>query len=228
MKEQSKKMDEIKGVIREQGLKNTQLLEVMARQQNDAQTAAAAARAAQNESLRSFQDTIASVVVTLSQRPPTAMHLPEKDPKFPDLDGYRKHLLLWLHQVDIIRQTKEISDHVAMRFARHAMGVAAYGHFKEVPPTWAAFVKVLEDLCMPSDIKNRLTEELWRLRMDGNDFSRYFSQLQAYCQHMQTTDESMLLMTFVRGLENHPHTSPCPHRRASIAPERPPAAQAKG
>ena len=69
-------MDEIKGVIQEQGLKNTQLVEVMARQQNDAQTAAAAALADQNESLRNFQETIASVVVPLSQRPPTAVHLP--------------------------------------------------------------------------------------------------------------------------------------------------------
>ena len=100
----------------------------------------------------SFQETIASVVVPLSQRPPTAVHLPEKDPKFPDWDGDRTHLLLWLHQVDQIRQTKEIPDTVAVRFARHAMGVAAYGHFKEVPPSLAAFVKVLDDRFMPSDI----------------------------------------------------------------------------
>ena len=81
------------------------------------------------------------------------------------------------------------------------MGVAAYGHFKEVPPSWAAFVKVLEDRFMSSDIKNRLTEELGRLKMDGDDFNRYFSQSQAYCQHIQTTDESMLVMIFLRGLE---------------------------
>ena len=129
------------------------------------------------------------------------MHLPEKYPKFPDLDGDRTHLLLWLHQVDQIRQTKEITDTVAVRFARHAMGVAAYGHFREVPPSWAAFVKVLEDRFMPSDIKNRLTEELGRLKIDGDDFNRYFSQCQAYCQHIQTSDESMLVMIFLRGLE---------------------------
>ena len=69
------------------------------------------------------------------------------------------------------------------------MGVAAYWHFKEVPQSWAAFVKVLEDRFMPSDIKNRLTEELGRLKMDGDDFHRYFSQFQSYCQHIQTTDE---------------------------------------
>ena len=62
-------------------------------------------------------------------------------------------------------EDKEIPDTLAVRFARHAMGVAAYGHFKEVPPIWAAFVKVLEDRFMPSDIKNRLTEELGRLKM---------------------------------------------------------------
>ena len=57
------------------------MLEVMAKQQNEAQTAATAAMAAQNEALRNFQDIIASIVVPLSQRPPTAVHLPEKDEK---------------------------------------------------------------------------------------------------------------------------------------------------
>ena len=90
---------------------------------------------------------------------------------------------------------------MAVRFARHAMVVAACGHFKEVPHSWAAFVKVLEDRFMPSDIKNRLTEELGRLKIDGDDFNRYFSQFQAYSQHIQTTDESMLVMIFLRGLE---------------------------
>ena len=37
--------------------------------------------------------------------------------------------------------------------------------------------------------------------MDGDDFNRYYSQFQAYCQHIQTTDESMLVMIFIRGLE---------------------------
>ena len=153
----------------------------MAKQQNEAQTAAAAAMIAENEALKSFQHTIESIVVPLSQRAPTAVHLPEKDPKFPDWDGDRTHLLLWLHQVDQIRQTKVIPDTVAERFARHAMGVAAYGHFKDVPPSLAALVKVLEDRFMPSDIKNRLIEELGRLKMDGVDCNRYFSQFQAYC-----------------------------------------------
>ena len=99
-------MEEIRTVIRDQGRKNTQLLEVMAKQQNEAQTAATAAMAAHSEALKNLQDIIASIVVPLSQRAQTAVHLPEKDPKFPDLDGDRTHLLLWLHQVDQIRQTK--------------------------------------------------------------------------------------------------------------------------
>ena len=155
-----KKMEEIRKVIRDQGVKNTQLLEVMAKQQNEAQTAATGAMAAKNEALKNFQDTIASIVVPLSHRAPTAVHLPEKGPKFPDWDADRTHLLLWLHQVDQIRQTKKILDTVAVRFAGHALGVAAYVQFKEVPPSWAAFVKVLENRLMPSDVKNRLTEEL--------------------------------------------------------------------
>ena len=51
---------------------------------------------------------------------------------------------------------------------------------------------------MPSDITIRLTEELSRLKIDVDDFNRYFSQFQAYCQHIQTTYESMLVMIFVR------------------------------
>ena len=90
---------------------------------------------------------------------------------------------------------------MAVRFASPAMGVAAYGLFKEVPPSWKAFVKVLEDLFMTSHIKNRLTEELGRHKMDGDDFNRYFSQFQAYGQHIQTSDESMLVIILIRGLE---------------------------
>ena len=37
--------------------------------------------------------------------------------------------------------------------------------------------------------------------MDGDDFNRYFSQFQAYCKHIQTTNESMLAMIFVQWLE---------------------------
>ena len=37
--------------------------------------------------------------------------------------------------------------------------------------------------------------------MDGDDFNRYFLQFQAYCQHIQTSDEYMLVMIFIRGLE---------------------------
>ena len=81
------------------------------------------------------------------------------------------------------------------------MGVAAYGHFKEAPPSWAAFVNVLEDRFMPSDIKKIPTEERGRLKMGGDDFNRYCSQFQAYCQHIQTSDELMLVMIFIRGLE---------------------------
>ena len=122
-------MEEIRTVIRDQGLKNTQLLEVMAKQQSEAQAAAAAAMTAQNEALRNFQDTIASVVVPLSSRPPTAVHMPEKDPKFPDWDGDRTHLVLWLHQVDQIYRPRKsrtpwqyVSPDMQSRSSRNTRG----------------------------------------------------------------------------------------------------------
>ena len=71
-----KKMEENRTVIRDQEVRNTQLLEVMAKQQNEAHTAATAAIVAQNEALKNFQDTIASIVVPLSQMAPNAVHLP--------------------------------------------------------------------------------------------------------------------------------------------------------
>ena len=93
-------MEEIRSVFRDQGVRNTQLLEVMVKQKNEAHIAETAAMTAQNYAIKNFQDTIASIVVPLSQRPPTTVHLPEKDPKFPALDGDRTPLLLWFHQVD--------------------------------------------------------------------------------------------------------------------------------
>ena len=81
-------MEDIMTVIRDKELKNTQLLEVNAKQQKEAQAAAAAAITAQNEALKSFPGTIASVVVPMSQRPHTAVHLPEKRPQVSGL-GWR-------------------------------------------------------------------------------------------------------------------------------------------
>ena len=78
-------MEGIRTVIRDQGFRNTQLLEVMAKQQNEAQTAATAAMAAQNEGLNTFQDTIASIVIPLSQRAPTARASTRKGPEVPGL-----------------------------------------------------------------------------------------------------------------------------------------------
>ena len=88
-------MEEIRTVIRDQGVRNTQLLEVMAKQQNEAQTATTDAIVAQNEALKNFQDTIAGIVGPQSQRAPTAVHLLKKDTTFPDWDVDRTHLLLW-------------------------------------------------------------------------------------------------------------------------------------
>ena len=46
--------------------------------------------------------------------------LAEKRPEVPDWDGDRTRLLLWLHQVDQIRQTKEIPDPVGLLYALFA------------------------------------------------------------------------------------------------------------
>ena len=146
-------MEEIRTVIRDQGVRNTQLLDVMGKQQNRAQTAATAAMTAQNDALNHFKDPIASIVVPLSQRPPTAVHLPEKDRKFPDWDGDRTCYYGYSKSIKSGKPKKSRTPW-QLRFARHAMGVAAYWHFKEVPQNWAAFVKVLEHRFMPSDMKN--------------------------------------------------------------------------
>ena len=53
-------------LFRDKGVKNTQFLEVIVKQQNEAQAAAAAAMIAQNDALKNFQHIIVSIVVTLS------------------------------------------------------------------------------------------------------------------------------------------------------------------
>ena len=144
----------------------------MAKQQDDAQGAADAALLAQKESHRNFQETIASLVVPQSKRTQTTVHLPEKDPKFTDWEGDGPICYSGSTRLTKSDKPKDIPHTVAVLFARHTMGVAGYWHFKEAPPIWAAFFKVLDDRFMHSDIKHRLTEEHVRLRMDGDDFNR--------------------------------------------------------
>ena len=97
-KNHSEKMEEKRTVIRDQGIKNTKFLEIMDKQQIEAQNATSAALFAKTESVRKFQETIASVVVWLSQSQPPAVPLQEKDPKFTDWDGGLTHLFFWLHR----------------------------------------------------------------------------------------------------------------------------------
>ena len=64
-------MEEVRTVIRDQGLKNTQLLEVMAKQQSEAQAAAAAAG-------RPPDIPLAAAVATVSPTPQEAELTPEE------------------------------------------------------------------------------------------------------------------------------------------------------
>ena len=50
--------------------------------------------------------------------------------------------------------------HRGSTFCQARNGCRVLRALQEVPPSWAAFAKVLEDRFMPSDIKNSLTEEL--------------------------------------------------------------------
>jgi hypothetical protein len=133
---------------------------------------------------------------------PTIVNLPEKDPHFPDWDGDRGKLLLWLHHVDQIRQTKQLPDAVAVRYARGAMGVGAYGHFDgKGSLSWKAFVDILYARFMPSDIASRLMTELYQQKMVGHDFNLYFSTFMAYRQYLPSIDQTSLVIAFKNGLE---------------------------
>ena len=156
-------MDEIRTVIRDQGLKNTQLLGVMAKQQSEAHTAAAAAMIAQNEALKIFQKTIASVVVPLSQRHPRQCTYPRKTPSFrietknghTYSSGYTKSI-----KSDRPRKSRKPWKYVSP--TRHKRrGIRAFqGSTAEL----GSVCQSTRGRFMPSDIKNRLTEELGRLK----------------------------------------------------------------
>ena len=84
-------------------------------------------------------------------------HLHEKNPLFQEWDGYRNKLLLLLQHVDYIRQTKQITDAAAVRYALWMMVVGDYGNFDgKGPLTRQDFVDVLNTRFMPDDIVSLL------------------------------------------------------------------------
>ena len=114
----------------------------------------------------------------------------EKDPHFPEWNGDRTGLLQWLYQVEQIKRTKQLPDQVAVRYARYAMGVGAYGHFDDQPiRSWEDFVGTLREMFLPSDIETRLLSEIHQLKMLWNYFNLFLRQFQAYRQHLKTIDD---------------------------------------
>ena len=82
------------------------------------------------------------------------------------------------------------------------MGEGAHGHFDVTPITsWEDFIQVLRDRFLPADIETRLLSELHQLRMVGGDFNLFFSQFQAYRQHLRAVDEKTMLIAFTNGLD---------------------------
>ena len=126
-------------------------LRILIRDQSTAMTNAPEASHAQNRVLQSTllecsrglaRNTEADAAASTAVKSTTIIQVAEKDPHFPEWDGDRARLLQWLHQVEQIKITKQLSDQVAVRYARHAMVVGAYGHFDDTPITsWEDFIQ---------------------------------------------------------------------------------------
>ena len=161
-------------------------------------------RNSQNQ-LRQLQDQNHAFVEQLQKAAQDApLSFTEKDPKFPTWDGNRGSLLFWLHQVEQIKEARKLTDDNAVRFARLAMGPAAYGHFDgRRIDNWMQFREILSARFLPTDIKFKLLTELGQHKMMANDFNTYYTQFQAYRQHLTDVDQVSLLCAFVNGLEPH-------------------------
>ena len=152
----SMSVEELRTLIRDHSTAMTNALEVSQAQNREFQSTLL------GYSRWLARNTEADAATSTAVRPPTIIQVAEKDPHFPEWDGDRARLLQWLHQVEQIKRTKQLSDQVAVRYARHAMGVGAYGHFDDTPITsWEDFIQVLRDRFLTADIE---TVEYWSFR----------------------------------------------------------------
>jgi len=128
----------------------------------------------------------------------------EYDPKFPEWDGDRSHLILWLQEVVEIKTTKKVSEDQAKRYARIALGRAAHQIFDEdhfSRWSWEEFTSFLYKRFLPPDVQSKLMSELYQLKMQGEDYGAYFRQFQSYRRVLSGIGEPALLQAFTQGLE---------------------------
>ena len=129
--EMSMSVEELRTLLRDQSTTMTNALEAIQAQNREFQSTLL------EYSRGLARNTAADAATSTAVRPPTIIQVAE-------WDGDRARLLQWLHQVEQIKRTKQLSEKVAVRYALHAMGVGAYGHFDDTPITsWEDFIQVL-------------------------------------------------------------------------------------
>ncbi len=164
-------------LLRDLGGKQTNVLEVMQKQQLE------------------FQRNLATAVGDIRM---------ERDPKFPVWDGDPNSVLLWLYRVEQLKTAYRMSDGHALRAVRTAMGEHGYGHFDEREiNTWSDFQQLIRERFLPSDVERKLLSELHTLKMTNGDLNTFFCRFQAFRKQLTSIDAATLIAAFVDGLEPH-------------------------
>ena len=155
-----------------------------------------------------FQRTIAQALERMATNgaptPPPApiIHVADRDPNFPSFNGDKNGLLHWLYSLEQIKEARQLPDDVAVRFGRVALGTYAYGLFDGIElRRWDAFVRRIIERLLPADMEQQLLAELYRHRMQGNNFEVYFSEFKAYLRYLPNIPQDQLIGPFCDGLE---------------------------
>lgn len=162
-------------ILRSLGEKQSNTLEVMARQQADFQR---------------------SLVQTLSTSR-------EPDPKFPQWDGNPNTILFWMYRVEMIKEAARMTDSAALKRVREAMGEHGYGHFDSEKPLerWDEFIKMIKDRFWPSDAERILMSQLRQQRMTNGDLNGAYCRFQAFRRYLPKMSENQLIGCWIEMLE---------------------------
>lgn len=110
-----------------------------------------------------------------------------------------------MQRIDQIRLAKSLSDELAVRYARLAMGHEASAHFEDVTiKTWKDLLGMIKIHFLPADLEQALMNELYKLRIVNNDLGLFYVEFQAYCKYLVDfgIEDRTLIAAFLHGLES--------------------------
>ena len=124
------------------------------------------------------------------------------DPHFPAWDGQPASLLGWISDTTQLKEIRNLTDDLAIRYARLKLESKLQGVYptENAPETWAEFTTFLKDKFFPSNWSLILRLLLQGQKMVGNDFPNYLALFRRMCKEIPDLDERTAQAAFVQGL----------------------------